>query len=395
MALANLFFGAIMSRKIKLLTAALVCALALAPALAFAQQPAPKDRPNVEVVFVVDTTGSMGGLIDAAKQKIWSISNQIASGTPTPNLKIGLVAYRDRGDEYITQITDLTDDLDAIHAKVMKFQAKGGGDFPESVNEALFVAVNKIKWSEDKKTLKIIFLVGDAPPHMDYKEVQYPETCKTAVAKDIIINTVQCGNDASCKKFWLDISRLSEGSYVQISAKGGPVVVIATPFDADLAKINSELASTTVVYGSEKAQKKAKESADGAAKLAGPAAADRAAYNARTGGNAAYDLIDNINKGKVKLEDLKKEELPEEMRKMTLEEQKTHLDKLTKRRAELNMQVAELDKKRSEFITKKLAEDTKNRAADSFDNQVLRILQTQARRNGIEYSANEEKKKKD
>jgi Mg-chelatase subunit ChlD len=383
-----------MSRKCSLFSAALFSLLTLTSAFAAAQQPAAKDRPNVEVVFVVDTTGSMGGLINAAKQKIWAISNQIAAGKPTPTLKIGLVAYRDRGDAYVTQVTDLTDDLDSIHSKVMSFKAQGGGDFPESVNKALFDAVHEIKWSEDKKTLKIIFLVGDAPPHMDYKEVQYPEICKTAVTKDIIINTVQCGNHAETRKYWEHICQLGEGKYVQIDAKGGPIVTVATPFDADLAKLNADLAGTTVVYGSEKAQAKGKKSAGEAKKLDAPAAADRAAYNARMGANAAYDLIDNIKNGKVELEKLKQEELPEEMRKMTIAEQKEHLDKLSKRRAELNKQVVELDKKRGEYISKKLAEDTKNRAADGFDAQVLRILQTQAARNGIEYAVEEKEKEK-
>src|SRR5437870_732818 len=82
-----------------LLTAASLCARA--------DEPAPKPaRPEVEVVFCLDTTGSMGGLIDAAKKKIWSISNQISSGNPTPHVKIGLVAFRDRGDDYITKVFD-------------------------------------------------------------------------------------------------------------------------------------------------------------------------------------------------------------------------------------------------------------------------------------------------
>src|SRR5438128_3727237 len=112
----------------------------------------------------------MSALIAAAKKKIWAISNQIASGQPSPLVKIGLVAYRDRGDEYITKVIDLTDDLDAIHTHLMGFRAAGGGDEPESVNQALHEAVTKIAWSKNKKTLKIIFLVGDAPPHMDYTD---------------------------------------------------------------------------------------------------------------------------------------------------------------------------------------------------------------------------------
>src|SRR6516165_2556723 len=172
-----------MSTLIKLGKSILLLATAALTPDRQTEEPAKKPaRPDVEVVFCLDTTGSMGGLIDAAKKKIWSISNQIAAGKPTPDLKVGLVAYRDRGDAYVTKVIDLTDDLDAIHGHLMGFKAEGGGDFPESVNQALNEAVTKITWSKDKKTLKIIFLVGDAPPHMDYKDdVKYPESCQLAV----------------------------------------------------------------------------------------------------------------------------------------------------------------------------------------------------------------------
>src|SRR5688572_7738913 len=97
--------------------------LVLSPAQADEKKAeAKKSKPKVEVVFCLDTTGSMGGLLEGAKQKIWAISNQIASGKPTPELKIGLVAYRDKSDSYVTQIHDLNDDLDAIHAKLKTFQ---------------------------------------------------------------------------------------------------------------------------------------------------------------------------------------------------------------------------------------------------------------------------------
>jgi Mg-chelatase subunit ChlD len=296
-------------------------------------------RPEVEVVFCLDTTGSMGGLIDAAKKKIWAISNQIAGGTPTPRLKVGLVAYRDRGDAYVTKVTDLTDDLDDIHSQLMSFQALGGGDTPESVNQALHEAVTKISWSKDKKTLKIIFLVGDAPPHMDYPDdVKYPDTCKMAVKNDIIINTVQCGGDAATAEVWQKICRLAEGSYVQIDARGGPVVVVKTPFDADLAKINAELSTSTLCFGDDKAQRKGE--GQKAANLALPTAvqADRAAFYANSMRCPSYDLLECIKNKTVKLEDLKKEQLPPELRKLSPKEQRAYLDKLDKRRTELNRQ---------------------------------------------------------
>jgi len=337
----------------------------------------------VEVVFCLDTTGSMGGLIEGAKQKIWSICNQIASGKPTPDLKVGLVAYRDKGDAYVTKVIDLTDDLDAIHGHLKTFKAEGGGDVPESVNQALDDAVHKVKWGADPKTLKIVFLVGDAPPHMDYADdVKYPQTCKKAVAKGIIINAIQCGNDAECTKFWKDICVKAEGSYAQIAQEGG-VVAIATPYDEKLARINTEMAKGTLAYGRGAKKEADKKKALAAARLPSGEAAARAGYTAKDGKAASYDLLDAVKAKKVKLEDLKEEELPAELQKLAPKERKAYLDKLDKRRGELKKQALELDKQRSEFIRKKLAEGKKGK--DSFDNQVLETLRKQARKHNIEY----------
>ena len=85
-------------------------------------------KPVVDVVFVLDTTGSMSGLIDAAKEKIWSIATTMSSARPTPDIRIGLVGYRDRGDSYVTRIVDLSGDLDSVYAALMDFQADGGGE---------------------------------------------------------------------------------------------------------------------------------------------------------------------------------------------------------------------------------------------------------------------------
>src|SRR5512137_267697 len=112
-------------------------------------------KPRIEVCFVLDTTGSMSGLIEGAKQKIWSLANEIISAKPTPDIRIGLIAYRDRQDEYVTKTFDLNGDIDAVYGTLKSFRADGGGDTPESVNEALHEAVNKMSWSQDRSVLKI------------------------------------------------------------------------------------------------------------------------------------------------------------------------------------------------------------------------------------------------
>src|SRR5262249_36559835 len=102
--------------------------------------PKPPQRPRMEVAFAIDTTGSMGGLIEAAKRKAWALANELARAKPAPEIRLGLVAYRDRGDDYVAKVFDLDADLDRVYARLFEFQAAGGGDGPESVNEGLRAA---------------------------------------------------------------------------------------------------------------------------------------------------------------------------------------------------------------------------------------------------------------
>src|SRR4029079_18150592 len=117
-------------------------------------------------------------------------------------------------------------------------------DTPESVNQALNEAVTKISWSKDPNVLKLIFLVGDAPPHMDYPDdVKYPETIKLAKAAGITIITVQCGTFAGTTTAWQDIAALSGGVFVQIDQTGG-MTPTTTPGDAELSRAGAELRKT-------------------------------------------------------------------------------------------------------------------------------------------------------
>ncbi|HYV39606.1 MAG TPA: vWA domain-containing protein [Gemmataceae bacterium] len=370
-----------------------------------------QQQPRVEVVFCLDTTGSMNGLIDGAKQKIWSMCNKIAGGQPRPQVKVGLVAYRDRGDEYVTKTFDLSEDLDEVHSHLLRFEAAGGGDEPESVNEALFVALNNISWSQESNVLRIIYLVGDAPPHMDYpNDITYKTTCKRACDKGIIINTIQCGNIQATTPFWREIAEKSQGRFVQIAQDGG-VITVCTPYDQRLAAINGQLAQSSVCYGDAPTQAQAAAKAQIAAMpmavpsaptitsgsgtytltapLGNPpapecvtAAADRAGYNAKVGQVGAWDLIDNIKAGNVKLETLKTEELPEPMQKMTLAERKAHLAKVEGERSKLQAEALDLDRKRSDYLN---AEMNKNGAQAGFDAQVMEMLREQAKSVNIRY----------
>lgn len=346
-----------------------------------------KTKPRIEVCFVLDTTGSMSGLIEGAKQKIWSIANAMVSAKPPPDLRFGLVGYRDRRDEYVTKLHDLTNDIDAVYASLQGFRAGGGGDMPESVNQALHEAVTKMSWSASREVLKIIFLVGDAPPHMDYADdVKYPEVCQLAARRDLIINTVQCGTIAQTTPVWQEIAKLAEGSYAAIPQSGG-MVAIATPMDTELAALNRKLGTTLVAYGGETARRAvmAKQAASEAAPVA--ATADRLSFNLKAGVavQGGGELLDALNSGRLKLGDVKQDQLPADWRNLSEGELKAEIEKKQKERAQLQAQIAKLGKEREEYLAqerKRLAAESK---ADSFDEQVAATLRAQAARKGIEY----------
>jgi len=349
--------------------------------------PPPQSKPRIEVCFVLDTTGSMGGLIEGAKQKIWSIANEMISAQPTPELKLGLIGYRDRGDEYIVKSFSLTDDIDAIYGRLRELQAGGGGDAPESVNEALAEAIHKMSWSSDRKVLKTIFLVGDAPPHMDYPNgPKYPDLCREAAKKDLIINTIQCGEMAETKPIWQEIAKLSEGSYVGISQSGN-VAVISTPMDKELSRLNERIGATLVPYGDSKVQAEVHAKYAAAKSAPVPAMADRLTYNSKTGRavQGRGELVDALNDNTLKLDEIDQKQLPAELQKLDRSELQKRIAKTRDERADLQKQIVELSKKREAYIqseNKRLAAEGKG---DAFDQKVGETIRTQAAKKGISY----------
>jgi Mg-chelatase subunit ChlD len=349
--------------------------------------PTPQSKPRIEVCFVLDTTGSMGGLIEGAKQKIWSIANEMISAQPTPELKLGLIGYRDRGDEYVVKSFSLTDDIDAIYGHLREFQAGGGGDARESVNEALAEAIHKMPWSGDSKVLKIIFLVGDAPPHMDYPNgPKYPDLCREAAKKDLIINTIQCGEMAETKPIWQEIAKLSEGSYVGISQSGN-VAVISTPMDKELSRLNERIGTTLIPYGDSKLQAEVHAKYAMAASAPVAAMADRLSYNSKTGKavQGRGELVDALNDKRLKLDEIDQKQLPTELQKLDRNELQKRIAKARDERADLQKQIVEVSKKREGYIqseNKRLAAEGKG---DAFDQKVAETLRAQAAKKGFGY----------
>ena len=347
-------------------------------------------NPKVDVVFVLDTTGSMGGLIQTAKEKIWSIATTMASAQQTPEIRIGLVAYRDRGDSYVTKIVDLSDDLDSVYASLMDFEANGGGDTPESVNKALYDAVHNMSWSQEDQAYQVIFLVGDAPPHMDYNEVRYPQIVASALEKGIVINTIQCGEIPSAIGPWTQIASLGHGIFFQVEQAGGSVAY-TTPFDEEIADLSAKLDDTRLYYGTEEEKEKMQGKIAATDKLhEGASLASRArrgVFNVSAGGRTNLlgdnELVAAVASGSIDLNELDKDALPAALKPMARAEQDAFVAELAEERADLQQQIRELSQDRGVYLAKKV--DEAGGLKDSLDQKIYNAVKEQAGEAGFRY----------
>ncbi len=345
--------------------------------------------PYVYVVFVLDTTGSMASLIQTAKEKIWSIATTMASAQQTPEIRIGLVAYRDRDDAYETRVVDLSDDLDSVYATLMDFVADGGGDTPESVNKALYDAVHSMSWSQKDNAYQAIFLVGDAPPHMDYNEVRYPEIVASALKKGIVINTIQCGEIPTAVEPWTQIASLGQGNFFQVEQAGG-AVAFDTPFDEEIADLSAKLDKTRLYYGTEAEKEKMHDKVAATIKLTEGASlasrARRGAFNATAGGRTNLlgknELVDAVANGVIDLDELEEDALPESLAAMAPAEQKVYVAELAEERADLQRQIQELSKDRDGYLAKKV--DEAGGLKSSLDQKLYDTVKEQAGEAGLD-----------
>ncbi len=358
-------------------------AAVLMTVVSFGQAAETAARPSVEVVFVIDTTSSMGGLIEGAKQRIWAIANEIAKGRPAPRVKMGLVAFRDKGDSYVTKVFDLSENLDNTYKDLLTLAAEGGGDGPEHVIAGLDAAVEQIAWSKDPKTFKVVYLVGDAPPHEDYPEAPtLASVLQKAVRRGLIVNSVQCGTDAQATVAFNHISRMGEGRLLPVPQDGG-MIAVATPFDDRMASLSAKLEGTGLAYGGGKAA--ARESGMLAAAVRGmasaPAAAERAEYKARAGFAVNSDLAAAVAENRVALKDVKEDELPDALREVSSDKREAKLNEISSERRKLKKEMDGLIVERASW----LKNQSGAKRADSFDTRLVEALKVQAAKKGIVY----------
>lgn len=344
---------------------------------------------KVQIAILFDTSNSMDGLIDQAKSRIWNIVNEVSGLThngQSPLIEFALYQYGNDGlsaeKNYIERVLDLTTDLDIVSQKLFGLRTNGGQEYCGAV---IGSSLTDLKWSTSPTDLKMIYIAGNEP--FDQGPIAFRAECKKATDRGIFINTIYCGNyDQGVREFWQEGATCSGGDYFNINSNE-EVVHIDTPYDVEIQKYNDSLNGTYYGYGLQGNMRKMEQSnQDSNAAMEAPATAtERAIVKSKAVySNASWDLIDGVNNGEVKLEDMKEEELPEEFKGKTDEERKVLFEEKEAERKAYQEKIRDLSIERQAFIDAELAKRAEEGIVDDFGTSVNKSITEKAEKIGYQ-----------
>ncbi len=339
-----------------------------------------KSETNVvQLAILLDTSNSMDGLIDQAKQQLWKIVNEMARSKregESINLYVALYEYGNDNlspDEgYVRLISPLTNDLDKISEELFNLKTNGGSEFCGTV---IAEAVKDLKWTKESDELKVIFIAGNEP--FDQGNIDYRNSCKDAISKGIIINTIFCGEyDEGVQTKWKNGADISDGKYMNID-QNQEIVHLDAPQDEELIELGNKLNETYIAYGyyGDDFKKRQSEQDMNAGNLAPEVLVERTVTKGSGQyKNESWDLVDADKEGTVNLEDIEEDQLPEVMKSMTIEERKEYVEQKANEREKIQKRINELNEQRRKYISDKIADGEDH----TLDAAMLKIIREQA-----------------
>ncbi|GAB0155313.1 hypothetical protein CHRYSEOSP005_05740 [Chryseobacterium sp. Alg-005] len=328
----------------------------------FVQQEASSTSSNslakenkIQVALLLDTSNSMDGLIDQAKSRLWNIVNTLTTlkyNGQAPQIEIALYEYGNDGisdENYIRQVTPLTQNLDVVSEKLFALRTNGGSEFCGAVIRDASMNLN---WDTNDKSMKLIYIAGNEP--FDQGRINYKESVSSAKAKRIYTNTIFCGDrNEGIRTSWQNGAAIGDGKYFNIDSNK-KVIYIETPYDIRISECNAKLNDTYIYYGSAGYESKKMQLVQdkNAAMQSASNAAERTVAKAKKNAykNDNWDLVDRAEKDINFITTVKEEELPAELKGKSKEEIKKAVAAKSAEREKIQKEIEVLSKKRQDYI---------------------------------------------
>ncbi|MDR1224708.1 MAG: VWA domain-containing protein [Tannerella sp.] len=320
---------------------------------------ATKAESKIQVALLLDTSGSMDGLIDQAKSRLWNIVNTLTTlrfkGT-APEIEIALYEYGNDGiptsDGYVRLVAPLTADLDLISEKLFALKTDGGLEYCGTVIEK---ATKGLQWSTDDSDIHLVYIAGNEP--FSQGDISYREAISDALRKGITVNTIHCGDrESGVSGMWKDGADRGNGKFFNID-HNARVRYIATPYDDRIDACNLRLNATYVSYGRAGVSKKQNQAMqdNNAASISSANKAERivsktkAAYK-----NESWDLVDLASENGKALSSVRQSDLPEELQGKSEDDIQSYITQKKEERIAIQKEIESLAKQRQAYIDSEL-----------------------------------------
>lgn len=348
------------------------------------------ERPAVDVAILLDTSNSMDGLIKQAKSQIWTIVQQFAKAEKdgkTPSLRVALFEYGNTSlpasEGYLRQVVPLTDDLDKLSEALFSLTTSGGDEY---CGQVIDEALKRLDWSDLDGDYKAIFIAGNEP--FTQGPIDFRIACGKAIGSGIVVNTIHCGpNETGVAGKWREAAELAEGEAFNID-QDRKIVQVPCPQDPVILKLNVELNGTYLWYGAKGQRgyfaRNQVEQDSNAASLGFSAAASRAGAKASAAySNVGRCLVDSYLADESTLKDVKTEELPDALQKMTPEERVEHVKELAARRKALQKEIGKLAVEREAYLAAEKAKRAEAAGGETLGDAVVTAVRGQLKRSGF------------
>ncbi len=348
--------------------------------------PGPDEKvPLMQVALLLDTSNSMDGLINQARAQMWAIVNELAEkkrNGQRPKLEVALFEYGNNRlpatENYVRQVVPLTNDLDMLSESLFALTTDGGSEYCGAVIDE---AITVLDWQPGVEHYKAIFIAGNEA--FTQGGVEYTQACSRSRAEGVIVNTIHCGNERTgIAGKWRHGALVGGGKFLTIE-QDRAIAHIHCPQDEVLLKLNLKLNSTYIPYGDvgrEGVRRQERQDAN-AAGAAPQAIASRVASKAMGNAyrNSRWDLVDALESNEALLEDLDAESLPAELRGKGMAELKQAVADASKKRIEIQKEIAKVASEREAWLAKQRATD-----ADSLGDVIREMVRGQVNGKGFE-----------
>jgi len=342
-----------------------------------------KNNNSIKVALLLDTSGSMNGLIEQAKSQLWQILNQLATtekeGDEETDLEIALYEYgnptRARGRKQIRKLSSFTTDMDLISEKLFALTTGGGQEY---CGEIIWTSLDELEWGQNDNDLKMIYIAGNEP--FTQGPVNYAEACQKAKKAGVVVNTIFCGDwQSGVQTLWKQGADLADGEYMNIDHNKA-TTYIETPYDDRINDLNTKLNKTYIPFGKKGKQKLENQSIQdsNAGKYSKANSADRAMFKSSKKYKADdWDLVDAYKKDKNVLK--KAKVMKEDLQNISAEELEAKIQAITAERERIQQDIRETNKKRQDYIKEKSQSNTED---NNLKNSIKKSIEKQAKKKG-------------